>query len=413
MKLASTLALAAALAIGGAATAIAKEKPAAATPGAYNYNLSKGFRAVAAPAQAALKAGDKAGAAAKLTELDAVAVNPDEKYVAAQFRLQLAGMNSDAAGQRTAVDAMITSGSPGAQPDLGKLNFYSGQFAYQAGDYPKAQARLAEAERLGYTSGDMYLLLAEASFKAKQIPAGLAYVDKAIAASQAAGTKPPETWYKRAASVAYQTHMGPESALWMRKLVTAYPTPSNWRDALVIYRDSANLDGNINLDLYRLMRLTKSLAGERDYYEYANLASERGLPGETKAVIDEGFAANAVPAGSRALTELRTMASGKVASDRTSLAANERQAAASATGKIAASTGDAYLGYGEDAKAIALYRVALQKGGVDADAVNTRLGIALTRSGDKAGARTAFAAVKGPRADVAAFWTLWIDQQGA
>ena len=51
---------------------------------------------------------------------------------------------------------------------------------------------------------------------------------------------------------------------------------------------------------------------------------------------------------------------------------------------------------------------------MDADTVNTRLGIALARSGDKAGAKEAFAQVKGaPRADIAAFWTTYVDQAPA
>ena len=48
--------------------------------------------------------------------------------------------------------------------------------------------------------------------------------------------------------------------------------------------------------------------------------------------------------------------------------------------------------------------------GVDADEVNTRLGIALARSGDKAGAKAAFAEVKGaPRSGIAALWTAYVD----
>jgi hypothetical protein len=55
-----------------------------------------------------------------------------------------------------------------------------------------------------------------------------------------------------------------------------------------------------------------------------------------------------------------------------------------------------------------MYRAALSKGGVDANEVNTRLGIALARSGDKAGAQAAFGAVTGnPRAGIAALWTTW------
>jgi Flp pilus assembly protein TadD len=71
--------------------------------------------------------------------------------------------------------------------------------------------------------------------------------------------------------------------------------------------------------------------------------------------------------------------------------------------------GDGHLSYGEYAKAIVLYRSALMKTGVDADTVNTRLGIALALSGDKQGARAAFQAVKGPRAEIAALWMAFLD----
>ena len=411
MKLVSSLALGAVLLLGAVPTMAiaAKEKPAAAP----KMTLSKEFRAAAGPAQAAIKA-DPAGADVAVAAAEAAATLPDDKFVAAQLRLQVGSATKSPAMQQKAVLAMLGSGSALGNADLPRLNFYAGQFAYQANDFPKAIQYLTEADRLGYKSGnqDGLLLLAEANFKANNVPAGLVFVDKAIAASTAAGVKPPESWYARASSVAYKAKLNSESAKWTRAQVRAYPTKDNWRSALVVYRDGAQRDGNLNLDIFRLMRLTKSLAGERDYYEFASLSTERGLPGEAKSVIDEAIATNAVPAGSRSLIELRTMASAKIAGDQASLAAAERQAGASATGRVASATADAYLAYGQDAKAITLYKTALTKGGVDVDAVNTRMGIAMVRSGDKVGARTAFSAVKGAaRADIAAFWLLWLDQQ--
>ena len=414
MKSVSTLALGAVMALGLAtvpATA-QRNKPAAAAP-AFTPKLSKEFRAAAQPVDAALKAGDNAAAGTALTAAEAAATTPDDKYVAAQFRLSLANKLNDTPMQARALDAILASGSQGAVADQPKLRFYSGQFAYVAGNYPKAIQELTEADRLGFKDNDVLIILADAYFKANQIPAGLAAADRAIQAKVAAGQKAPESWYARSASVAYKAKNMTEASRWTREQVRAYPTGQNWRSALVIYRDGENRDGSINLDLYRLMRATKSLDGERDYFEYAALASERGLPGETKSVIDEGMAAGKVPATSRALTELRTSASAKIAADRASLATSERSAAGAANGRLAANTADAYLAYGDDAKAIALYRSALTKGGVDADAVNTRMGIALARSGDKAGARAAFEAVKGTRSEVAKFWTLYLDTQPA
>lgn len=407
MKSPATLALAAVLAIGATATpTFAKEKPAPAA--AKGPTLSAAYRKAAAPVQEAIKLVNYPDALAKLAAADAAAVSPDEKFIGAQFRYQIATAQKDVAMQAIAVQAMLDSG--GAPATLTpQLYLAAGNAAYQRADYARAVQNLTQAQQLGNTSTDVLLLLAESHFKMNQVPAGLAAVDKAVVASTAAGTKPPQAWYARAASVAYKAKLMGESARWTREQVKAYPTPENWRSALVIYRDSGQRDGQLNLDLYRLMRVTKALDGERDYFEYAALASERGLPGETKAVIDEGRASGKLPAASRAIGELATAANAKVTADRASLVASERQAAGASTGRIAANTADAFLGYADYARAIALYRTALTKGGVDADAVNTRLGIALARSGDKTGARAAFAAVKGPRSEIAQFWMTWLD----
>ena len=74
-------------------------------------------------------------------------------------------------------------------------------------------------------------------------------------------------------------------------------------------------------------------------------------------------------------------------------------------------TADAFMSYGDYAKAATLYRAALGKTGVDADLANLRLGIALARSGDAAGATSALNAVKGTRAGIAQMWLLYLQRQ--
>jgi Flp pilus assembly protein TadD len=70
--------------------------------------------------------------------------------------------------------------------------------------------------------------------------------------------------------------------------------------------------------------------------------------------------------------------------------------------------GDRYYGMGQYQKAADLYRQAMGKPGVDAGVANLHLGMALARSGDKAGATSAFNAVSGPRSDIAKFWLLYL-----
>jgi TolA-binding protein len=72
--------------------------------------------------------------------------------------------------------------------------------------------------------------------------------------------------------------------------------------------------------------------------------------------------------------------------------------------------GDRYYGMGNYSKAADIYRQVLTKPGVDKDLANLHLGMALARAGDKAGATAAFNAVNGPRADIAKFWLVYVQQ---
>jgi hypothetical protein len=416
-KLALALALAAGF--GMASPSLAKDKKeAAAQPAGWAPKLDKAFRNAAAPLQKAIQGKDYATAQTLLPAAEAAAQSPDEKFVLGQFRLQIATGTNDAAGQAKAVDEMIASGS-GPADMKGQLLFYQGQFAYKANNFPLAVQALSAAQQAGYApkdaSGqptqDLNLLLAESYFKSNQVQQGLASVDRAIQAEKAAGKKPPQEWYGRAASMAYKAKLMPEVAKWTRAQVLDYPSPENWRSALVIFGDANHFDDQTQLDLMRLQRAAGALSGERDYYEYAILADKVGLPGEAKAVVDEGKAKGAYNASSKAVNDIGNAAGAKVAADKASLAAAEKNAASAANGRAALGTADAYFGYGDYAKAAALYKLALQKGGVDANTANLRLGMALAKAGQAAEAKQALSQVtSGPRAELAQFWTLWVDQ---
>ena len=411
MKKASFLSLSAALALGvtGAlcvtpAIAAKKEK----VPEGPKIEVSKEFRAAAAPVEADIKASKLDGISARLDALAAAYKAPDEQFLIGARRYEYGRATNNTTELRKAVTAMIDSKSTLAS-NPAQLNSAAGQYAYSAKDYPDALARLSDAVRLGNKDPDTFIIMAEASFQTGKIPEGIGFAERAVAEKKALGQQAPEDWYKRPLSFALKAKLQPQVAKWARDRVAAYPSPQNWRDALLLYKDSNRLEGQPALDVMRLIRSAKGLAGERDYFEYAALASERGLPGEAKSVIEEGMANGAIGKTSRPINELLTAASGRVASDLASLSGSEKKAGTDAAGKLAAGTADAYLGYGQDSKAVPLYQLALQKGQVDADAVNTRLGIALARLGQAAEAKKAFAAVGGTRSDIAKYWTLWVD----
>ena len=115
------------------------------------------------------------------------------------------------------------------------------------------------------------------------------------------------------------------------------------------------------------------------------------------------------PASRARLNEAITRA----ASDRTSLAGERSAALAGANGGAALRVGDALFSYGDYGQAAELYRAALQKGGQDANLVNTRLGAALALAGQRAEAEAAFQRVTGPRAELAQLWLLWLSSRHA
>jgi hypothetical protein len=402
-KLSLALALGLSAVVSVPAQAAKAPKPAA-TPAA---QLSAPFRKAISDVQTATKAGNAADAQAKLAIAEPLATMPDEKYYVAVMYLEIAKITKDRATTRRAIDGMLNSQSK-LVTNQAELMYNSGALAYESGEYPAAIAKLAEADRLGSKDINRLLLGAEANFKTGQNAAGFVALRRAIA-EQSTTAKAPEDWYRRALSVALKAKMPSDIASWSRELVKAYPSPVNWRDALVLYRDGSKLDPLVQLDIFRLMRQVKALAGERDFYDYAEVANNRALPAEAKGVIEEGYASGAASRTSRAIGEMLTLANSKLAGDAAAVAADERRARAASDGKLAGNIGNAYLSYGNYEKAIDLLRFAAGKPGADLDAVNTRLGIALTKAGQQADARKAFGSVNGQRSEIARFWTLYLD----
>lgn len=425
MKTLSKLALAAVLATGVSSLALvapaaAKDKKdEQAAPG---FKLSKPVQAIAFTAQEAIKARNPATAEPLVAQVEAAATTDDDKYIAAALRYDLENVklaaiqtaNPKAPLDETSLakplDALIAAKNTPAA-DRGKYLFRRGQLAYNSSQFPVATQYFTQAKQAGYNAPDFDLQLAKVKVQAGDTAGGLADLDRFITAQKSAGQVVPESYYRFAIATANNKKMAPETLAWMQKYVAAYPNAKVWRDVILQYaftQTSLAAGGKQeNVDLYRLMRAAGATPDQAMYEEYAKTVYDRGNPYEAAAVLKEGMAAGKIPASSAYAKGLLTAANTAIKTEG-SLAGSEKQALAAKDGKIAASTADAYLGQSNYAKAAELYRAALGKGGVDANEVNTRLGIALARSGDKPGAQAAFGAVTGnPRAGIAALWTTW------
>lgn len=406
-KLLACSLMAGGLVIAATPTAFAKDKKAeqAAAP-----ELSAAFRASAGPVQTAIDAKDYATASTGIAAAEAAAVSPYEKYIAAKFRLMIATNLNDTASQYKAVNAIIATGRADPQ-ELPAMYFYSGNFAYADGEYEFAANRLANAVKLGYTQNNAALMLADSYLKLNRLDESFAIARQVIAAKRAAGEDVPLDWFNRPASAAQKAGRSADLFDFLALRTEAYPTAENWRNTSILFLQTFKPEKSVVLDTFRLMDATGALQTRDEYFEWAGTAADSGLPGESVKAYQTAIRSGSVTASDAEFLSLSRRQTNEIANDKASLAKAETAAAASDKGALARGTGDAWLSYDENAKAAAMYRLALQKGGVDAAQINTRLGIALARSGDYAGAKQAFAAVTGPRASLARLWTLYVDQK--
>jgi hypothetical protein len=401
MKIIQRLALSAALAIGCASLAQAQGA-------ARDYTVSKSEREALQALQTAVAARDASGARTAYSAAQAAAQSSDGRYLAGALLFRLGLDTGERRLQLQGIDAMVASGAA-EQAELPALYRNQASLAASSGDNKKAEAALTKLAELKPDDVETLIALAQIKSNQKKTQQALTLLDRALAMQRASGQPVPESWYKFAVRNAFDARMAPETAKFARDWLTAYPSQENWRDAITDYRDLAGLDKAADLDALRLMRFTRALAGERDYYMLADNLIKNGTAAEAKAVLDEGIAAKAVEAG-KGPASARPNAK-KVAADNAALAKAEKSALASGNGTAALNAADGFFGLGEYGKAATLYRAALQKGSVDAALVNTRLGMALALSGNKAEAEAALRAVTGPRSDLAGLILVWVTQR--
>ena len=395
-----------------ATPATAREKKAEEAKGP---KLTPAVQNALASAQKKEQAGDNAGALADLRTAEAVPnrTATDNFYIA-NIKIGIAQKTKDNALLKEALEGAIATGQTSPEQTT-QFERALAELAYNAKDYAGATHyfQMIVAANPNDTDAATNLAIMATNNRAMSATDRLAAIRNAIAVSERQGKKPDEALYNNELAIAFDGKLQGEAETAAKSLITAYPSPKNWESAIYAFKGTRKLDDQTVIDTYRLQRATGSLTGGGEYLDYAQEAQIRGLPAESRAVLTEGVSKKLVdPTKPNYLELSRTVSPAKIAADRASLARLEGQARSAPTGKLADATADGYLSQADYAKAADLYRLALSKGGVDTARTNTRLGIALAMSGDKAGADAAFKAVSGePRADLASYWMIWVNQK--
>jgi len=356
--------------------------------------------------QKAVDANDVANIPAKLAAAQAVASTKEDRYLIGQMQLKSALKTNDSNAMRTAIDAIAASGYQ-SSAEVAKLYMALGGNLYNAKQYEPAATALERAAQLDPSNTEVLTNLGETRFAEGRAADAVAVFQRAIQAKLAAGQKPEEALYKRALSIAYNNKL-PNSIEISREWVAAYPTTESWHNAVAILRNQSQQDEESTLDLLRLLQAAGALNTAGDYGLFAEAAADQSNFNEAQAVLDAGIAAHIV---NPADPKFRDDIAGLKGKPKASAADLEAALKTSPSAINVLRIGDRFYGMGNYSRAAEVYRQAISKG-VDPNVGNLHLGMALARSGDKAGATAAFKAVTGARAEIAKFWLVYVQQHG-
>jgi hypothetical protein len=402
---ASLVALGVMLGVGGVSISAS---PAAAQA---SVELTRSERAALAPLVQAVQARNWAAAAAAAPAARSAASSDYARYLVGAYMQNAAIATGDMALQASAIDLLLSSNALPAAQRAALMKTQVALIARNETDPRRLEASLARFAEAMPNDPDVMLALVDAKARLRKGSEALSIMARAIELRRTTGQPVPEAWYKRAVELAL-ANRSPDALRYSRELVATYPNAVNWRDALMTYREFAGAEPTASIDAWRLQRQAKALAGERDYQAFAQALSGANLAAESKAVLDDGVAARMVDPAEAQFKALIAASAKAGTTQRAGLAARQSKALAGASGAEALTVADATFAAGDHAKAAELYAAAVQKGGVDANLANQRLGMALALAGRRAEAEAALRSVTGSRAELASLWLTWLTQRG-
>jgi TolA-binding protein len=266
----------------------------------------------------------------------------------------------------------------------------------------------------GQKDTEMLVLVGQAYYLNKDYKSAVTYMGDAVNTAQKAGRKPDENWLLILQQSFYNLKDADGVNKVLYQLVRLYPKTEYW-DILTsnLLRGAPN-DDRVTLNIYRLMRQLGVMKSADDYGEMAIIALQQGLPAEAQAIMEQGYASKVLESGGDMARSKRILdqARKQAADGRRTLPQEEAEALRSPQGQADFALAQAYLGYGENEKAVAAIQRGLKKGGIRSpDEAYLLLGQAFVRLKNGAEARAAFAKVTGAELkELARVWAIYAGQ---
>ena len=248
--------------------------------------------------------------------------------------------------------------------------------------------------------------LAQAYYLKGDYKSSADYAQKLISQAEKAGKAPEKIWLELLMGSQFKLENKAGLVSTLETLLTYYPSQQYWQDIFKYLANAASYSEREQIEIFRLKKTLGILSGE-EYGELAELSLAMLTPGDAKAAMESGIAAGAI-ASSERTTRLLNKAKADAAADLAGLDATAKEAQGKKDGEALAKVGAAYLGHGQNDKAVSTIQAAIAKGGLKAiDESYVRLGVAYLNLGNKAEAIKSFQKVSST-SNLARLSRLWV-----
>lgn len=356
------------------------------------------------PAQEAIQKGDFDTGIQLAKEALEVSETPYDKEVSLRTLMAGHGNKKDFAGYAAALEQLLVANPENIAPDE-RMRFHKqlAQISFQEKNYEKAQ-KYAELWAQDGGGAEANEVLAASFLVRKDCKNGIGPLEKSLE-----GREPTENQLRQLNFCYYTLGDKAKRESTMQALLYRFPKREYFIDLTNMYQEQ-NADNRAVLSMFRLGMEKDWLTRESEYMEYADMALEAGSPAEAQKVYEAAAAKNLVTKGERS-ERIRTQSKQLAAEDKKLIAGLDKEAKAGKNGEADVKVGLAYLGLGDNQKALEAIQRGLQPERVGkvkrVDEAQMMLGLAQLRLGNKAEAAKAFEeAKKDPRMTKAA--DLWL-----
>jgi hypothetical protein len=341
------------------------------------------------------------------------ATTENERFIIQEMRASIAQQSGDTTTAARLFADLLASGKvpPGEQLKLIQAEI---GIAYQQKNYANAISWLQRYIKAGGSSPEMRDLLISAYYQNNDFANAAKLESQEVAAEVHARQIPKETQLQLLARCQQNLHDNAGFENTMVMLVTYYPKPDYWANLVHNVEVSPGFSDRLTLDLDRLKMAQGTITKPQDLMEMAELSLQGPLPGEAKAVLDQGFTAGTLGTGPEAARQqrLRALVEKTYKSELVDMPKREAEAQGNHDGNALVSLGEEYASYGNYAKGIPLIEAGVAKGELrHPEDTKLHLGLAYYNSGNKAKAVQVLKTVGGKdgTAGLARLWVLFIN----